>query len=258
MKLGVFKEIERTYGPFGMYKPGSWKEQSDRKFSPADARCVYRLLQQNRIIPPPEHDMVFLSPTANKPTHEIAMWQEDLLTRQGRTHFMAGDLIIQPDYYQIIPPSPDPLRHRFTLEAMNAFELDNPDQSVDLLWDRKGWLWYCTRMPASRPFIEQAFDEYKRVLKPGGSIVIDAIEGYKYDRSAINNWKGNQIDDDFHFQRPPRFTPEELYVRDVAQYEESTVDLMRTYAPAMWLQLATLCQIQMIGEGRQRVCVLTT
>jgi hypothetical protein len=258
MHQSSFREIEQIYGEKGLFKPGSWKTQSDIKFSPQDAQAVYRLLQTAGIVPPPDQDIVFLSPTANRPTHEIAMWQEDIKTRQGFSSFTAGDLTIHPDYYQMIPPSPDPSRYQFSIRQMNASTIDLPNHSVNTIWDRKGWIWHCARMETFRPEITDAFDVYARVLQPGGSIVIDAMPGFRRDRRAINDRVGRSIDNDFQFHRPPRFTPADLYIRDnIGQYEESTVDVLQTYTPTAWNEIQKRFQVRLLGDGKHQICVLT-
>jgi hypothetical protein len=69
-----------------------WKLNSDEHFTPEVVRGVYRNLVDAGVIPSPENDFLFVSPTANVPTHETTLFNQDQKTRTGKATFLVGDI----------------------------------------------------------------------------------------------------------------------------------------------------------------------
>jgi SAM-dependent methyltransferase len=247
-----FHKIREYYGENGIFIPGSWKTYSDKKFSPLDAKIVFRNLQDSGIIPPAQKDFTFLSPTANTATHERAMWEEDKNTRTGKSTFVVGDLSVLIRKQPLDTDS----NHLFQSIYLNAFQLPLGNGCIDLIFDRKGWIWHCAANIEYRQYLLPTLAEYQRVLAPGGSIVFDAMQGFSKDAYAMLRTRCLQIEDDQLYGRKPQFTPNQLFYRDVSQYEESTLDLLMLRSTE-WMKILQRFTYQPIGRGAHQIAVLT-
>lgn len=171
---------EFKYDMMGKYAPGdqeinSWKEVADGYFGREEAVTVLNSLRE--FLPSADKDLVFLSPTANYPTHEEAMYWEAIHTRTGKTTFLVGDISkIKPTKIleEIAPYNNED--HQFTYFRWDADRLPIKKGSVDVLWDRKGWLWHSANEGGNK-MVLKALRQYRDLLKPGGIIVTDAIQG---------------------------------------------------------------------------------
>lgn len=176
-----------------------WKERYDKVFGPTQAVQVWLQIRQNGLLPDARGNLTFLSPTSNVPTHEIAIWKEEISQRVGTTRFLVGDLVSIPSIgkqlEEVKPYLSD--NHKFDYFQWNAEQLPVGNQSVDVIWDRKGWLWHCANIKIAseeksdaidilrtrrtvRKKLQKAFSEYNRILRVGGILVIDQVD-YWYE-----------------------------------------------------------------------------
>lgn len=147
-----------------------WKLNSDEHFTPEVVRGVYRNLADADVIPKPEKDFLFVSPTANVPTHEVTFFSEDQKTRTGQAEFLVGDICPTP-------LGPESVSKRTETGTFQYFRWDAESLPIkpgvaDMIWDRKGWLWHAARDLSPQRFI-LALHRYYEILKSGGSVVID-------------------------------------------------------------------------------------
>ncbi|TSC85971.1 MAG: hypothetical protein G01um10147_1038 [Microgenomates group bacterium Gr01-1014_7] len=163
-----------------LYTPaGSWKEDSDILFTPNDAVYVWRLLHKAGIIPNTQKDLVFISPSANQPTQEAAIWLDERKRDRPRTTFLAGDLLQTNPYclMQAVQPLQNE-NHKFAYFRWDAEYLPVAPNSADIIWDRKGWIWHCVNDLKDKTRLRNTFDAYWNILKPGGSLVLDNMNQY--------------------------------------------------------------------------------
>lgn len=190
----VIQKIKELYSD----PSNRWKERYDRVFGPTQAVQVWREIRKMGILPDVTRDLTFISPTSNIPTHEIAIWRDEISQRTGTTRFLIGDLISIPSIgrqlEEIKPYLSD--NHRFNYLQWNAEQLPVENQSVDVIWDRKGWLWHCANIEIAserkgyvdtlrtrqvrRKKLQEALSEYNRILRVGGMIIIDSAD-YWYE-----------------------------------------------------------------------------
>jgi hypothetical protein len=147
-----------------------WKLNSDEHFTPEVVRGVYRNLVDAGVIPSPENDFLFVSPTANVPTHETTLFNQDQKTRTGKATFLVGDMCPTPLCPESISKKTD--TGSFQYFRWDAETLPIKPGVADMIWDRKGWLWHAARDLSPERFI-LALHRYYEILKTGGSLVID-------------------------------------------------------------------------------------
>ena len=212
-----------------------WKTHSDAYFGPAEARATYDVLRAAGIVPPPGASLRFVSAAANSATHEAAMFERDheiSPDRKGGRQFIVGDIA------QTIPGRalPGPTYHGTFLHVRwNAGQLPLAQGSVDVLWDRKGCTWYALMNDYQNPnqnlgrsplMALAVLRNYEEVLKPGGSIVLDAIPAGLLP----------QVE---------RSTPDAIELVS----RESQIDVLGL--------IATRFDVRFVGEGVTRCLVLT-
>ncbi|MDP3725771.1 MAG: class I SAM-dependent methyltransferase [bacterium] len=252
------RNIAKLYEEGGIFEKGTWKKETDLIFGPEQVKNLYQLMQKREIIPPPDKEIVFLSPTANIPTHEISFFEKDKETRRAKGLFLVGDiseLELQQD--QVQRTSQD---HHFQYFRWDAEHLPIKDRSVDVIWDRKGWLWHC----ANRKDIErllETFQQYQKLLKDGGSIIVDNIPGY--EQLVENLSAGEQMKilwiKLLAISRIKKIKHSDTFPKRSTQYEPSTVDKIRqikSYENVDILRkLAEWFEIFDIGQGIERVLI---
>ncbi len=160
-----------------------FKELADRHlFSPQDAQCAYDALYKRGLIPAHDKPSIILSTSANRATHEFAIWNKDKKKRRvlgGNSLVIAGDILadewIQHTRKNIrnIANSND---NGFCFLALDAHNIPIKDNTVDVVWDVGGALWYSANEEKSENF-HSLFQEYRRILTESGIIVFDAFEG---------------------------------------------------------------------------------
>lgn len=127
--------------------------------SPHNIRAeeVAQLLVNSKIFPMPQnHERVyFLSPTANTGIYESAIQS---MLQPGQV-IISGDLAVQPQAKNTIPL------------MLNTYHLPFPNNTASIIMDLIGALWHAPK----RGSLSELCQEYQRVLKPGGLLIIDRI-----------------------------------------------------------------------------------
>lgn len=188
---------------------GDW-EQDTREEAEKLLEGTTEILIVEKVIPDRKslEDWVFLSPSANYRVFENHLLRQvsDLAAGVEYTHpplFIVSDILGYTDstefYYQIsrkevfdknLPaqifrPSfkgqLDEVENANSLSiASDAYRLPLQDDSVNVLWDRLGAMWHALNNDIPKHEYEKSLipllEEYKRILKSGGCIVVDAYE----------------------------------------------------------------------------------
>lgn len=246
----------QTYGPEGIFEEGAWKFDSDKLFGPKEAVAVWGVLSDYGIVPPASEDLVFVSPTANIPTHEIAIWQEDSKIRKGSSLFLAGDILsLNPSklLQSTAPVSPSRRFHYFQWDA-EALPL-NPG-SVDVLWDRKGLVWHASQR-GNREELLDIFRSYHKLLKKNGAVILDNIQFSVYQNSlnplqTFQSFVRDGLTPLKIIKRPSDLFPGKPF----GQYEHSTVDLISEFGLSFRREVESLFAIYNVGSGILRTKAL--
>lgn len=165
------RKINDAYNLYGF----TWKDKADSLFTSGDAVEVWNNIRLQGLLPPPNNDILILSPTAWIPRHEIAIWENETEVRKGNTVVVAGDIrAIDLDAAECtLPPQKNDASFHYI--RLNAARIPLRNDSVDVIWDRKGWLWHVANEAYGDYMnIECAFDYYHNLLKKNGIIVLDA------------------------------------------------------------------------------------
>lgn len=255
-------DIIEVYTNGGFYQPTVWKEDSDKLFGPSQAVAVWTNLKDKGFIPDDTKNIVFVSPNANLPTHEVAIWQTDQETRKGKSLFLASDMLnIQTtgtDQFLRKVCSYQSPQSRFQYFLGDVERLPIQAGKVDVLWDRKGLLWHLafrciTNMDAYeanklRFRLQMTFGIYGLLLRPKGCLVIDSIDGFKDYLQGLNDEEGLREVTDHR--------PSIMFPNAPGQYEPSTVDHITDAYPQIWDRLSTVYDIEDIGLGTLKTRVL--
>ncbi|MEK9153916.1 MAG: hypothetical protein AAB798_00425 [Patescibacteria group bacterium] len=241
-------------------KDNEWKDASDKLFTPEKARELYIEMRHAGFIPESVQNFVFVSPSANIPTHEKMFFEEDKKTREGRGMFLVGDIAhLNLDLSHIQKFSSD---NHFQYFQWDAERLPIKNGTVDMLWDHKGWLWFSCRAEDPNRFFS-SLDQYYKLLRENGCIVIDDIGWfkdylehasilqklrerfvrnlkYKYDLGNIQS--SSIIDKDHRGQS--------------LEYEPSTVDRIQDLNIDAWEKIVKKFDMAVVGSGAGRVMVL--
>lgn len=169
----IHREMSNLYvqGRRG-FAPGAWKIENDSVITSDVVSSIIQDLVSEGVISRLSDHFVFLSPTANIPTHEITCFEYITQTLKVPSTFIAGDICEYPLNTDHIYRENE--GSSFQYVRLDAQQLPIRDSSVDLIWDRKGWLWHVSRSYDQEQILN-ALMEYYRVLRPGGAIVIDDI-----------------------------------------------------------------------------------
>jgi len=150
-----------------------WKEESDSIFFGKEwAKEVAQLFKDDILTDRPGK-VTILSPTANSGSNEADIFDE--IKRSNNVHFIAGDIAdVALDRRILNGAGPDYAR----LDALN---LPFKNNSVDIIFDKKGLLWHaCVDSIGSEKktiLFKKVLEEFTRILsEKDGSIIIDAIE----------------------------------------------------------------------------------
>ncbi len=203
-----------------LYSPYGWKKDSDNLFGTKEAVQIWQTLLESCQIPSFDQELFFFSPTANTGTHEIAIAQYDYKYRNAPSLIVLGDLVYFTE------DTRTKRIHASRIQA-SASDIPFPHDSLNVIWDRKGWLWYCARLGEKR-LIKLAFEHYYEKLVPGGVIIADAIS----DWSLFG--QSNSIEPDAIFkkayydylQKGSQTTPSACFPNATNQYEISTFELL--------------------------------
>lgn len=250
-------------------KPGSWKEDSDRVFRPEDAVLVWHQLRDLGFLPPQGQSITFISPSANIPTHEAAIFEvEKRFRNQGEDiEFITGDLAhISGELLIKHLPKPE-LNAIFTYQRWDAENLPLDPNSANVIWDRKGYFWHCAEWirenKQSPERLMAILREYQSILKPGGIIVIDAVPFHSIlEVLKPNNIKPfiNAILKQAMSSHYRGVSPSQMLPDTHGQYEESTVQqidkLSKRLGHNIWEDIGKYFEIVDVGAGLYKVRVL--
>lgn len=203
------------YGPKG--KLAYWQETEALR-NPLLAAQYVELLFDEKILPPPSdaRGFVLLSPSANQGLFEFEMAEklDSTMTEkpEKKPMFIAADMFGEIRDNQFVPGFwkdfyTDEFKnvdfHKLSADAKNTPLKAN---SVDVIWDRLGALWHTqnSRVTNGKQDLEDIYrvlNEYRRLLKPGGVVVIDAAVKPEGATNSTDDFlsgnfsiKGRQID----------------------------------------------------------------
>lgn len=243
------KAMVRAYPEF----PG-WKEDADKLFGPKEVVKVWSSISE--FLPPPERDLVVLGVSENIPTHLAAIWNQAIGERSGRVIFLVGDIGVFPVEDLLnreIKPKIDE-RHTFDVFQWDAENLPVKPGSVDVIFDRTGWLWHCIREYKDEDRLVDSLIRYNQLLKKDGVVVIDAIEGFDEFFKSLPKKEREQAEEKI---RRGVLRPSEIFKKAPGQYQPSTVDVMtKGTGEDFWFYVGRFFEIKDIGEGVTRVRVL--
>lgn len=232
-----------------------WKEDADKLFGPKEAVELWKSI--SAFLPPPERDLVVLGTSENIPTHLAAMWNETRKNRSGKVNFFVGDIGMFPVGNLIsreIAPHIDE-RHSFNVFQWDAENLPVKPSSVDVIFDRAGWLWHCIREYKDESRLMNSLIGYFNLLKDGGVVVIDAIEGFNDYFETLP--KSVREEFEKKLKSGEYFRPAELLDNPPGQYQPSTVDVMTEgTGEDFWFYVERFFDISDIGKGVTKVRVL--
>lgn len=234
----IMDKVERTYSGKGPFRKDAWKRISDGKCGPEVIEEIYELLKGSLLYwPESKGSCLIVSPTANRATHERQLFALESARHQGPLTFLAGDWHRFPNQSQVIET--DGGSHIFQTYQGDAHHLPVADNSVDVIWDRKGWLWHVSDKKNPQLIVE-VLEQYQSKLKEGGVLVFDAI----VDMEAIDEeiWRAVAVltlmplnlvvlilAKITHLPVPARLLL--LYRHFYDQFEESTWELMTQADP---------------------------
>ncbi len=194
--LGYVKEdLAKDYSNKGMLT--NWKEQADAQFGPEDAVVVWNQLRSNNLLPPLEQELIFVSPTANIPTLERAIYMNELAHGRNKAKFFVGDIAVlnRVNIDAAIgdvrgnPKDINKDSSNFFYFRWDADNLPIQDGIVNAIWDRKGWIHHIATSQAQFTaeerliLVKEALDKYKKALNKDGVIILDANNEVKPDET---------------------------------------------------------------------------
>ena len=146
----------------------SWKSQEDTLFLESQVETTLQILKKI-LSEKATAQISILSPTANTASLEARMFKKLKQEKEfSNISFIAGDvadIAIDKEVF-----NNDVLYARF-----DALNLPFKDNSIDILFDKKGLLWFaCEYKKIDK--ITESLEEYFRILKEDGEIIIDAIK----------------------------------------------------------------------------------
>jgi hypothetical protein len=248
-------EIADKYEARGREKP-RWKARADGLYGADDVRKTFDALSAAGVIPPPDKDFVFVSASSNLPTHERLIFDADQQTRRGKVRFIAGDIseIEAPADLKSVTTKTG----SFQFFRWDAERLPVAPASVDLVWDRKGWLWHnATTFQKPARWLASLM-AYAATLKPGGAVVIDHPPGWtelkRHDYGSIGALDEPGVRE--AAERASKATGKTV----APQFEPSTVDQVDRMAwetgTNVWQLVAQHFEIIDVGEGASRMRIL--
>jgi len=156
-----------------------WKKSNDEDYYNEEweqnAASIFEQLIEDNFLP--RKEVAILSPTANTATNEKNI--EKILKKKGiGSKFFAGDIAkVSPE----ITDSPD----QIPFARMDAYTLPFKDDQFNLILDKKGAIWQLAyklyksdvyNQEDGKKLLVTLLDEYFRVLKDDGLVVIDSME----------------------------------------------------------------------------------
>lgn len=251
----------------------------DEKGVESSVRRLYDLLKTNQLFPHDLNQFVFLSPSSNTGVREIALatMLDQAIEQgefQGHPKFIASDFFGHTTESGNFVPGFDPnlkpnLEHvDFNFLSGRASELPLADNSVNMIYDRLGALWYSVNdfFPtendgskswqkeweedeeqenrlAAQEAVKKLLAKYAQKLKLGGAIVMDGAENNsppstgEYLEWAFGDQLSSELDD---------FVVAETIKRKTASGKEK----LRMHA-------SVSMGIESLGKGADRIYVAT-
>ncbi len=232
-----------------------WKIDSDKLFGPDQAQAVWSTIQ--KYLTPSDHPLVVVGVSENIPTHMAAMYQLAGNDDNEKVHFLAGDIarFELTQFAQQEQRLSKPSKSTFHGFQWDAEHLPFARGSIDVLFDRAGWLWHCAKEYKDETRLMNTFIQYYELLKPGGILVIDAVEGFKQYEQSLDYQTRRQIR--AKMQSGVYYRPSALYTNPPGQYQPSTIDVIQEVVSAdFWFYIERFFTIAHCGEGVTKVMVL--
>lgn len=150
------ENLKFVYGKHGPLK--NWGERN-RRLNRLTARSLANFLEVHNLLGDEKgRNKVLYSPTAN--TAEI---ENELVNCLGdNIKIIAGDM-----------SDVSPASSNLTFVMLNAKQSPLPNASVDILLDWRGASWHSVIDPGSIRRVANLYEEYRRILKPDGYVIID-------------------------------------------------------------------------------------
>ncbi len=251
----INERIANAYTNQGLFIPGSWYEDSRTLFPPEIAALAWQQLSDSdiRILPPADQDLLVVSPAAGMAEQEQEIWEQEVLRRSGAVQFLVGDIQEEAvvGVQNQVRPTGD-----FTRFVWNADQLPVRPGVVDVIWERKAWLWH-SAIDFDRIKIWETLHQYYDLLKTGGSIVMDAMDGFKLYHEHVLQSTDFSVKMAQHYAEKKKFRPSELFPNAPGQYESSTANVLEEAFPPIWKFLEEDFEIRDIGSSLLKVKTLT-
>lgn len=126
-----------------------------------DAITTAKIIKESKLVP--ESDSVIFSPSAFSGLFEEAL----CMVFEHKIPVIASEL------------ARTQRAHALQNIRANSLFIPLPNESVNLVFDRAGALWYeCDYATGNKKipsYILPQFDEYRRILKPGGALLIESV-----------------------------------------------------------------------------------
>lgn len=244
------EDAEIEYEGEGMFVAGSWKQYSDKIYKPQDAVISWKNILRSGLISEEQKRLLFISASSHIPTHEKAIFQSDQLDNPGRMTMVAGDIrnIDKQDVY------PEGLPNQFKMVRWDATHLPIDENLADVVWDRKGVLFHKARDEGGMGVLD-LLDEYRRVLRPRGLVIIDN-NNYIPDINSRTKMHLRYIEYQIGINQK-KYTPADFVANPQGQYEPSTCHIINTQCePFIWEMIRSDYVIQDIGTKTHRTRVL--
>lgn len=168
-KIGT--DIQKLYNQTSEAPYANWKKEE--RFPSFEALDVWKNVKR-LFLHEKQSSFVFVSPTANYPTHEIEIFRSEAFERKGHVTFLVGDIAdLNPkvEISQIKRLLGE--KNKFIYFKWDARNIPVKEDTVDAIWDRRGWIWYCAKLLENRETIE-SLQRYHKILKKGGVVILDA------------------------------------------------------------------------------------
>lgn len=235
--------LKAEYNGFLHFSENSWKEDTDELITPDVITQIYTLLYLEGFIPSFNKDFIFLSPSSHIPTNEEQIFELDATQRRRKGLFIVTDL----RHISFPTPALKKNNSHFAMLQANVNRLPFLSNSVDMIWDRKGGIWHSYNF--WYPFsVYKLLSKYHRLLKPGGVVVLDALEG----RPTL---RVRSISDVIRILQLSEIRPSDLF-EATEQYESSSAEVFDHLPKKEQRKIKKYFTQKIIGEKKTRVMVL--
>lgn len=178
------------------------------------------------------------------------------MERSGKVKFLVGDIgrfPVEDLLGREIKPKIDE-NHTFDVFQWDAENLPVKPESVNVIFDRAGWLWHCIKEYKDEIRLMDSLIVYFKLLNEGGVVVIDAIEGFNKYLDLLPEKAKKVIDKKIRYGI---LEPSKIFKNPPGQYQPSTVDVITEgTSEDFWFYVGRFFDITDIGEGAARVRIL--